>query len=102
MRPGRSSHLMPAWQRRRICLRRLPASATSVLAGAANVVAGSLAERLFTSAPVVVVAGPGRSAELAAARSAQRAHAPLLLASSWPDRAETGGATGKAVRAAQP
>ncbi len=73
-----------------------------MLAGAANVVAGNLAEKLFTSAPVVVVAGPGRSAELAAARSAQRVHAPLLLASAWPGRAEAGGATGKAVRADQP
>jgi hypothetical protein len=78
----------------------LPASATSVLAGAANVVAGSLAESLFASAPVVVVAGPGRSAELAAARSAQRAHAPLLLASAWPGQAGAGGATEKAVRTA--
>ncbi|HEX3309760.1 MAG TPA: hypothetical protein VHS32_26210 [Streptosporangiaceae bacterium] len=71
-----------------------------MLAGAANVVAGSLAERLFASAPVVVVAGPGRSAELAAARSAQRAHAPLLLATAWPGQAGAGGATGKAVRIA--
>jgi hypothetical protein len=71
-----------------------------VLAGAANVVAGSLAESLFASAPVVVVAGSGRSAELAAARSAQRAHAPLLLASAWPGQAGAGGATEKAVRTA--
>ena len=91
-RPVQPSHARLAAQT------HLPASATSVLAGAANVVAGSLAEKLFTSAPVVVVAGPGRSAELAAARSAQRAHAPLLLASAWPGRAEAGSATGKAVR----
>jgi hypothetical protein len=71
-----------------------------VLVGAANVVAGSLAEKLFASAPVVVVAGPGRSAELVAARSAQRAHAPLLLASAGPGQAQAGGATGKAVRTA--
>jgi len=71
----------------------LPASATSVLTGAASVVAGSLAERLFASAPVVVVAGPGRPAELAAARSAQRAHAPLLLASVRPGRPAAGEVT---------
>ena len=94
-RPVQPSHARLAAQT------HLPASATSVLAGAANVVAGSLAERLFASAPVVVVAGPGQSAELAAARSAQRAHAPLLLASARPGQAEAAGATGKAVRAVQ-
>ena len=56
---------------------------TSVLAGAADVVAGSLAHELFASAPVVIAASPDRPAELAAAaRSALRAHAPLLLASA--------------------
>jgi hypothetical protein len=56
------------------------APATSVLAGAPDVVAGGVASRLFASAPVVVVASPGRPAGLAAAaRSALRAHAPLLL-----------------------
>jgi len=40
-----------------------------------------MAQSLFASAPVVVVASPGPPAELAtAARSALRAHAPLLLA----------------------
>ena len=65
-----------------------PASQTSVLAGAADVVAGSLAQELFASAPVVIVASPGRPAELAAAtRWAMRAHAPLLLASARPGEA---------------
>ena len=59
---------------------RVPAPATSVLAGAPDVVAGGVASRLFASAPVVVVASPGSPAGLAAAtRSALRAHAPLLL-----------------------
>src|SRR5205085_10659681 len=84
-RPAQPSHARLAART------HLPAPATSVLAGAADVVAGSLAERLFASAPVVVVAGPGTSAELAAARSAQRAHAPPLLASGSPGRAEAGG-----------
>jgi hypothetical protein len=70
-----------------------PASQTSVLAGPADVVAGSLAQDLFASAPVVIVASPGRPAELAAAtRWALRAHAPLLLASARP-----GGAVVSAV-----
>jgi hypothetical protein len=59
---------------------RVPAPATSVLAGAPDMVAGGVASRLFASAPVVVVASPGGPAGLAAAaRSALRAHAPLLL-----------------------
>jgi hypothetical protein len=76
-RPGQQSHARLAART------RLPASETSVLAGAADVVARNLAQELFISAPVVIVASPDRSAELtAAARSALRAHAPLLLASA--------------------
>ena len=61
---------------------QLPGPETSVLAGAADVVTGSLAHELFASAPVVIAASPDRPAELAAAAlSALRAHAPLLLAS---------------------
>jgi hypothetical protein len=61
---------------------RLPAATTSVLTGAGDVVAADMAQSLFASAPVVVVANPGPPAELAAAgRSALRAHAPLLLTS---------------------
>src|SRR5690349_25180392 len=60
---------------------RVPAPATSVLAGAPDTVADGVASRLFASAPVVVVASPGGPAGLsAAARSALRAHAPLLMA----------------------
>jgi len=77
---------------------RLPASATWVLAGAADVVAGGVAQGLFASAPVVVMASPDRSADLeVAARWALRAHAPLLLTS-----ASTGGAVpGTAAAAAR-
>jgi hypothetical protein len=76
-RPGQQSHVRLAART------RLPASQTSVLAGAADVVAGSLAQELFASAPVVIVANPDRPAELAAAaRSSLRAQAPLLLASA--------------------
>ena len=76
-RPGQQSHV-------RLAARiRLPGPKTSVLAGAADVVAGDLAHDLFASAPVVIAANMDRSAELAAAaRSALRAHAPLLLASA--------------------
>jgi hypothetical protein len=78
---------------------RLPASATSVLAGAPDVVAEGVAQRLFASAPVVVVASPDRPADLAAAgRSALRAHAPLLLTSAWTGGAAPGGATTMASR----
>jgi len=61
---------------------RLPVPETSVLAGAADMVAGNLAQQLFASAPVVIVARPDRPAELTAARWALRTHAPLLLASA--------------------
>ena len=75
---------------------RLPEPKTSVLAGAADVVTGSLAHELFASAPVVVVASPDRSAEVAAARSALRARAPLVLVS-----ARTGGPVVSAMLRAQ-
>ena len=59
---------------------RLPASDTSVLAGAPDMVAAAVVKRLFVSSPVVVVASLGLPADLAtAARSALRSHAPLLL-----------------------
>ncbi len=88
--PGQQAHLhLAAWT-------RLPGPGTSVLAGAADVVAGSLAQELFASAPVVVVASPGRPAELAAARWALRARAPLLLAS-----AQAGGAVASVMMRAQ-
>src|SRR5690349_22923314 len=56
------------------------ATTTSVLAGAPDQVAEGVASKLLTAAPVVVVTRPDRPASLAAAaRSALRAHAPLLL-----------------------
>ena len=71
---------------------RLPVPQTSVLAGPADMVAGNLAQQLFASAPVVIVARPDRPAELTAARWALRTHAPLLLAS-----AQAGGAAVSAM-----
>jgi hypothetical protein len=74
-RPGQQSHVRLAART------RLTGPETSVLADAADVVIGSHAHELFASSPVVIVASQDRHAELAAAaRSALRAHAPLLLA----------------------
>ena len=57
------------------------APGTSVLAGAPGTLAAGVAHTLFSSAPVVVVAAAGRGADVsAAAARAERAHAPLLLA----------------------
>jgi hypothetical protein len=78
---GASGHHQYAhvWLAARI---RLPASAVSVLAGAPDAVAAGVAQRLFVSAPVVIVASPDRPANVAAAVSQSlRAHAPLLLTS---------------------
>jgi hypothetical protein len=63
---------------------RMPASATSVLTGTPDVVAEGVAESLFASAPVVVVASPSSQASEAAAREALHAHAPLLLTAPDP------------------
>jgi hypothetical protein len=60
---------------------RPPAPGTSVLTGAAGVIAADVAARLFASSPVVVIASPDPTADLAAARLALRAHAPVLLTS---------------------
>jgi hypothetical protein len=81
---------------------RVPASAASVsvLAGAPDVVAESMASRLFVSAPVVVVASADRSGELAAAaRSALRSYAPLMLTSARASAAPGGATTGAVVSA---
>ena len=60
-----------------------------------------MAQRLFASAPVVVVASPSLPADLAAAaRSALRAHAPLLLTSTPPGGTGPGGASATPARAA--
>jgi hypothetical protein len=73
----------------------LPPSATSVLTGVPDVEAADVARMMFTSAPVVVVAGMGRAGGLeTAAHQAGRAHAPLLLASS-----PGGGGAAAALRA---
>jgi hypothetical protein len=59
---------------------RAPASAVTVLSGPPDVLAAAAAQRLFASAPVVVVADPSRPGALAAgAADAVRVHAPLLL-----------------------
>jgi hypothetical protein len=66
---------------------RLPGSSTSVLTGPPDVVAEDVAQSLFAAAPVIVVASPSSQADVAAARQALRAHAPLLLLTA----ARTGG-----------
>jgi len=69
---------------------RPAASGTSVLTGTPDVIAAGVAQRLFTSSPVVVVASPDPTADLAAARQALLAHAPLLLTSAPPGGAASG------------
>ena len=89
---GRESHVLLAART------RVPASAASVLAGAPDVVAEGMARRLFVSAPVVVVASADRPADLAAAaRSARRSYAPLMLTSVRASDGAPGGATTIAV-----
>jgi len=64
---------------------RQPGSAVSVLTGTPDAIAAGVAQDLFASAPVVVLAAPGRAADLAAAAAdAVREHAPLLLTSAEP------------------
>jgi hypothetical protein len=70
---------------------RLPTSAVSVLTGAPDVVAAGVAERLFASAPVVIVASPDRPGDVAAAVGLSlRVHAPLLLTSGGASEAASG------------
>jgi hypothetical protein len=72
----------------------MPASATSVLNGADDVIAEDVAHSLFASAPVVVVVSPAQPAQVAtAARAALRAHAPLLLTAAPTTPAGRGEAT---------
>ncbi len=60
-----------------------PSPAVSVLASTAPAaLTVAFAKRLFSSAPVVVVAASGRTAVAAAARAATAAHAPLLLSAA--------------------
>jgi len=73
----------------------------SVLTGGPDVIAEGTAQRLFASAPVVVVASLSRPADLpAAARSALRAHAPLLLTPAPTVRAGPGGTSASPARGA--
>jgi hypothetical protein len=75
--PGGQTHSRTA------ALLRLPASATSVLTGAPDAIADGVAQALFASAPVIVVANPSEPASVATAASQSlRAHAPLLLTSA--------------------
>jgi hypothetical protein len=75
--PGEQTHSRTA------ALLRLPASATSVLTGAPDAIADGVAQALFASAPVIVVANPSEPASVATAASQSlRAHAPLLLTSA--------------------
>jgi hypothetical protein len=66
-------------------------SGTSVLAGPPDALATGVAHALFSSAPVVVIAGSDRPAAVSAAARAEQAHAPLLLA--------TGATVGAATQA---
>jgi hypothetical protein len=78
----------------------LPASTTSVLTGTPDVIAEGVAERLFASAPVIVVASPSPQADAAAARQAVRAHAPLLLTATRTSGSGSGGVATMALRTA--
>ena len=65
--------------------------ATSVLTGPPDLVAATVAARLFASAPVVVLANADRTADVTiAAARARRAHAPLLLVSAAAGPAKIG------------
>jgi hypothetical protein len=76
---------------------RLPAAATSVLTGTPEVIAESVAQDLFASAPVIVIASPNKSAEATAARQALQVHAPLLLTAAGPGQPVSGGTTTMAL-----
>ena len=72
----------------------------SVLTGGPDVIAEGTADRLFASAPVVVVASPSLPADLpTAARAALQAHAPLLLTSTPTAGAGPGGTSAMPARA---
>jgi hypothetical protein len=79
---------------------RPPASATSVVTGTPDVIAESVAQELFASAPVIVIADPDAPADAAAARQALRAHAPLLLTSARPAKPASAGTVTTALRTA--
>src|SRR5271170_427808 len=75
----------------------LPAAATSVLTGTPDVIAESVAQDLFASAPVIVIASPSKSAEATAARQALHVHAPLLLTAAGPGQPASGDTTTMAM-----
>ena len=79
---------------------RLPAAATSVLTGTPDMIAEGVAQELFASAPVIVIASPDKSTDAAAARQALRLHAPMLLTSAEPGQAGSGGTTTTALHTA--
>jgi len=75
-------HGSPAASTRLAAVTRRPSVPVSVLAGPSDAVSAGVAARLFAAAPVVVLADPDGKADLsAAAASARRLHAPLLLTS---------------------
>jgi hypothetical protein len=76
---------------------RLPGAATSVLTGTPEVIAESVAQDLFASAPVIVIASLSKSAEATAARQALQVHAPLLLTAAGPGHPVSGGTTTMAL-----
>ncbi len=78
----------------------LPAATTSVLTGTPDMIAEGAAQDLFTSAPVVVIAGPDKQADTGAARQALQIHAPLLLTSAGAAKPVPGDAETTAKRTA--
>jgi hypothetical protein len=82
---------------------RLPAIGTTVESGPADTLAAAVARSLIASAPVVVIAPPGRPGLLAtAARLALRAHAPLLVTARMRTAAIGGTATPSPAKGAAP
>jgi hypothetical protein len=75
---------------------RVPASTATVLSGAPPAIAARVAQLMFSSAPVVVIADARRLSSLAgAARLATAEHGPLLLMALSPGGAGSGpGTTG--------
>src|SRR6185437_971571 len=81
--PGQRSTPVGPW----VARTRPITAATWVLTGQGDAEAAQVAERLFTSSPVVIVAEAGRHSALATAVvDARRVHAPVLLASPQPGR----------------
>jgi len=78
---GGHGHGSPPASTRLAAVARAPAAPVAVLAGPSDAVAAGVAERLFSAAPVVVLADATSQADLSAAAAiATRLHVPLLLA----------------------